>query len=333
MLALTGWWFLRNRALYGDWTGNNIVAQMWCCDPIQPWPALRLFLTGLLGRFGQGLMITYPNPIYYAAAVVGLFALAGWLVALAARRRAPSESTRPEALLWGLHLGMVLVVCGSLVLYAAWVAPGLPGRYLFPAFPSLAVLIAGGWLAWFPPRWRTAGALALAGLTLAATLYALWGLLIPTYAPPPTASAATLSRATPLDANIGDTAQVLGYTLASSTVQPGGILQVTIYWQPLSRTDVPYTVFLQLYDPSQGVIAQIDSFPGLGNYATTVWDVGRPIVDVYRLKIPPDAPAAQAELVFGLYNGNDGVRLPVTGADAGPADLAWVQFGHIMVTP
>ena len=141
------------------------------------------------------------------------------------------------------------------------------------------------------------------------------------------------SRATPLDANIGDTAQVLGYTLDTTQAHPGGILQVTIYWQPLSRTDVPYTVFLQLYDPAQGVIAQLDSYPGLGNYATTVWDEGRPIVDVYRLQIPADAPAANATLVFGLYNGADGLRLPVTGADAGPAELAWVQFGAIAVVP
>jgi len=337
MLALTGWWFLRNRALYGDWTGNNIVAQMWCCDPIQPWPALRLFLTGLLGRFGQGLMITYPNPIYYAAAVVALAALAGWSVAAMARRRAAVASERApvtvETRLWVLHLGIIATVCGALVFYAATVAPGLPGRYLFPAFPSLAVIVAGGWLAWFPARWRTGGALALAGLMLAATLFAIYGLLLPTYAPPRTASAGEISRAAPLEANIGDTAQVLGYTLSSTSVQPGGILEVTIYWQPLSRTDVPYTVFLQLYDPARGVVAQIDSYPGLGDYATTVWDVGRPIVDVYRLKIPADAPAADAQLVFGLYNGSDGVRLPVTGRDAGPADLAWVQFGSVVVAP
>ncbi len=333
MLVLTGWWFLRNRALYGDWTGNNVVAQMWCCDPIQPWPALRLFLTGLLGRFGQGLMITYPNVLYYAAAVVGLLALAGWLVPLLARRTANTARAplTAEAKLWLLHLGLIATVCGALVFYAATVAPGLPGRYLFPAFPSLAVIVAGGWLAWFGPRWRTTGALALAGLTLAATLYAIYGLLLPTYAPPPTASASALSRATPLDANIGDTAQVLGYTLSRASVRPGDILQVTIYWQPLSRTDVPYTVFLQLYDPALGVVAQLDSFPGLGNYATTIWDVGRPIVDVYRLKIPADAPAATAQLVFGLYNGSDGLRLPVTGPNAGPADLAWVQFGSVLV--
>ncbi|MCC7362182.1 MAG: glycosyltransferase family 39 protein [Anaerolineales bacterium] len=346
MLALTGWWFLRNRALYGDWTGNNVVAQMWCCDPIQPWPALRLFLTGLLGRFGQGLMITYPNPVYYAAGVVGLAALAGWLPApvllgWAWRKRppTPTPATRraltTEARLWLLHVSVIASVCGALVFYAVTVAPGLPGRYLFPAFPSVAVVVAGGWLAWFgnSARARTLGALALAGLMLAAALYGLYGLLLPTYAPPRTASAGEISRATPLDANIGDTAQVLGYALDTATAHPGGIVQVTIYWRPLSRTDVPYTVFLQLYDPAQGVIAQLDSYPGQGNYATTVWDVGHPLADVYRLKIPADAPAATGRLVFGLYNGADGLRLPVTGADAGPAELAWVQLGTIVVAP
>src|SRR5262249_11472607 len=62
---------------YGDFTANKIVQQMWCCDPIPPLLALKLFLTGLLGRFGNGLMITYPYVIYWAAAAVGLAALAG----------------------------------------------------------------------------------------------------------------------------------------------------------------------------------------------------------------------------------------------------------------
>jgi hypothetical protein len=341
LLVLTGWWFVRNSLLYGDWTGNSVVAEMWCCDPIQPWPALRLFLMGLLGRFGQGLMITYPNPMYWFAGAVALFALAGWLrlswaqrsrpasPAVAGLRGAPAVETR----VWLLHLVTVVALLSALLFYAATVTPGLPGRYLFPAFPSLAVLIAGGWLGWFPPRWRWPGALLLAGLLLAATLYALYGLLSPTYGLPRSPTAPELRRMTPLDANLGDTAQVLGVSLSAETIRPGDTLQVAVYWQPLSRTDVPYTVFLHLYGPGLTLLAQRDTYPGLGNYATTVWDVGRPIVDVYRLPIPPDAPPTPADLVFGLYEAGGGVRLPVTGSAAGPPDLSWVELGQVEIAP
>ena len=339
-LALTGWWFWRNKVLYGDFTANKIVAQMWCCDTIRPETALKIFLTGLLGRFGQGLMITYPYAIYWAAMAVALIAVLGlawpWLrrtVTAGQAVRPRLDWQAPETLLWALHALMIVGVFGALLFYAGSVAPGLPGRYVFPAFPSLAAVLAAGWLNWTSPRRRWLAALVLAGLTLAASLYALVGLLIPTYRMPLTASAAELRAMTPLDANIGDTAQVLGYRLSATTVRPGETLEVTVYWQPLSQTDVPYTVFLHLVDADLRPIAQRDTYPGLGNYATTVWDVGRPFVDIYRLAVPADAPAGPHALVFGLYDGASGVRLPVSGGDAGPPDLAFVKLGSVQVGP
>jgi 4-amino-4-deoxy-L-arabinose transferase-like glycosyltransferase len=342
-LALTGWWFWRNYVLYGDFTADKIVQKMWCCDPIPARLALNLFFTGLLGRFGNGLMITYPYPVYWLAAVIGLFALAGaiWLGlrtwrGLGAgpwRQAARLEWLTPEAALWALHTLTIVGVFGALLFYAATVAPGLPGRYTFPAFPSIACVLAAGWLAWFRPRWRWPAALGLVGLNLAATLFGLYGLLIPTYRMPPSPSAAELKAMTPLNANIGDTAQVLGYKLSSATVRPGDTLEVTLYVQPLSQTDVPYTVFVHLLEPDTGSVTQRDSYPGLGNYATTIWDVGRTFVDVYELKLPPDAAPATAQIVYGLYNASTGARLPVTGPDAGPAQDSWVQVATVQVKP
>src|SRR5690606_18412168 len=136
------------------------------------------------------------------------------------------------------------------------------------------VLLAAGWLAWFRPRRRWLGEVFLAGAMLAASLYALFGLLLPTYGVPRTPSAAELRGAAPLDADIGGTARVLGYRLSQTRVRPGDSLTLTLYWQPLSRTDVPYTVFVHLLDPTLGSLAQRDTYPGQGNYATTVWDAG-----------------------------------------------------------
>jgi len=113
----------------------------------------------------------------------------------------------------------------------------------------------------------------------------------------------------------------------------GGTLQVTLYVRPLSQTDVPYTVFLHLVDPNVGSITQRDSYPGLGDYATTVWDVGRTFADVYQLQLPANAAPTTAQLVYGLYNADGGARLPVTGPNAGPADDSWVQLGTVQVQP
>jgi 4-amino-4-deoxy-L-arabinose transferase-like glycosyltransferase len=354
LMALTGWWIARNFALYGDWSGNSAIASLWCCDPIPYARAVQIFLTGLLGRFGQGLMITYPQPVYIAAGMLALVALAGHLrpdlatgrLGLAGPlplpalrpRRTDSRSfwtlswLTPDAFLWLAHAGTILAATGALVFYAVTVAPGLPGRYMFPAFPSLAVGLAAGWLAWFRPRRRAMGIGFLAGLSLAAALYALCGLLWPTYRLPRAPTQAELRAMTPVDAQIEATARVLGYQLSQAAPHAGEQVTLTVYWQPLARTAVPYTVFVHLLAPGVGSVVQRDTYPGLGNYATTVWDVGRPFVDSYTLAIPPEAGGlGQAQFVFGLYDGASGLRLPVTGRDAGSAEEAWVRLRSVDV--
>jgi hypothetical protein len=335
LAILTGWWFVRNRLLYGDWTGNKIVAEMWCCDPTPRGRALSLFLTGLLGRFGQGLMITYPREVYVVAALLALFALGGL-----AKRGWTHRDIReqrwlsPGSKVWLLHAVTGVGVAAALLFYAATMAPGLPGRYMFPAFPSLALLLAAGLLAWFRARWCAVVAGVIVALNLGAALYALFGMLIPTYSIPRSPTRAELRRMIPLDAEIGGAARVLGYTLSAESVRANETLAVTVYWQIEHRTDAPHTIFVHLYEPRVGSITQRDTYPGAGNYATTVWDAGQTFVDAYRLHLPPDAPPVNgAKILLGLYDEKTMQRLPVIGADAGTAEEAWVEFGSIRVEP
>ena len=138
---------------------------------------------------------------------------------------------------------------------------------------------------------------------------------------------------TPLDAQLGDAARVLGYRVKQATVAPGGVLEVTIYWQPLTVTAVPYSVFLHVFDPALGSLAQRDSYPGLGNYATTLWEPGRVFADTYRLDLPPETPATTgAYFLLGLYDETTGERLIPTGAAADSAEQ-WLAFGAVTVAP
>jgi hypothetical protein len=291
-------------------------------------------------------MITYPDNFYWLAACIALLALAGLVKNLRAARRAfesgtPTSSSSPQPPwltptfeLWSLHVITTLGVAGALLLYAVTVAPGLPGRYMFPAFPSLALLLAAGLLAWFPSRWHLPAGIVILSLELAVTLYGLFGLLLPTYRLPRTPSRAELNQMQPLGDEVGDVAQVLGYRLSTDMVKGSSYLDVTIYWLPRAKSDIPYTVFIHLYNPERGSLAQRDTYPGQGNYATTVWDPGRPFADTYRLRLPPDTPEVRdAQILLGLYDQQTMQRLPVTGAHAGSADEAWVQFGDIAVQP
>jgi hypothetical protein len=341
---LAGWWFARNHQLYGDWTANSTIAALWTYGPIMPFTeALYLVGTGLVGRFGQGVMIDFPSWIYWGGGVLVLISVAGGLRtglgALRERSGGPpwptrlGRWTRPDRFLWVLHGVTIVVVSISLIVYLYWYVHGLHGRYMFTAFPSILLFLARGWLAWFAPRWQMRAAMATSLAALALPIYGLFGLLIPTYALPPTATPEKLNEMTPVDANIGDTARIQAFAVNAAAARPGGELTVTVAWLPLSQTDVPYTVFVHLYDPERGSLAQRDIYPGRGNYATTVWDVGRPFVDTYRLALPPETPPTQARIVLGLYDQQTMQRLPVTGAQAGSPEEAWVIFGNIRIQP
>jgi hypothetical protein len=243
----------------------------------------------------------------------------------------------PTARLWAFHLAAILVIEISVVYYAVTIVGWTATRFMYPAFTSIVMLIAAGLLAWFGPRRpgvaRAALALTVSAALLALALFGLFGLIIPIYGPPRAPRAAELASMTPLDAHIGNVAQVLGYRLDSSHLHSSGVLDVTLYWDPTTRTGVPYSVFVHLFQPDVGSLAQRDTYPGQGNWATTVWDPGRPFVETFHLHIPPDAlPVTGGQILVGLYDRNTMARLPVTGRDAVP-EQNWIAFGSINLQP
>jgi hypothetical protein len=331
VVVLTRWWFARNWVLYGDWTANAVIMRIWGAVPpdqrlaLLP-QAIYLVLTGMLGRFGP---IGFPLALYWLAGLVFGLALAGGAIFGISRLR-----RSPAAVLWSVHGVALVAVSVSLLIYMMTIVGTIAGRYMFTAYTSLALLLAAGFLAWFRPHWHMPVALILLALNAALAAYTLFGLVYPTFAPPRSPSAAELRQMTPLDANLGGVAQVLGYKLGAESVKGGQELAVTVYWQPLTTTAIPYTVFVHLYEPSVGSITQLDTYPGLGNWATTVWTPGRAFVDTYRLTLPADAPPVDdAQILLGLYDGETMQRLPVTGRNAGPPEDAWVEFGKVRIEP
>lgn len=137
-----------------------------------------------------------------------------------------------------------------------------------------------------------------------------------------------------MDANIGQVADVLGYTVLPTRVLAGESLSVTVFWQPHAHTGQPYTAFVHLLDPAHGSLAQVGRYPGHCRYPTDRWPLEQPFVDTFTLQIRPDAAAApNATLVLGLYDLQTLQRLPTTGANAGANGEAWVQLGSIEVMP
>ncbi len=112
----------------------------------------------------------------------------------------------------------------------------------------------------------------------------------------------------PVKARLGDNFELLGYTVSPG---PNNPTQVELFWQSLSPTDQNYTVFVQLLDPNNQVIAQADAQPLANIYPTSRWQPGDIISEQFTLPIAPSALSNRTRLVTGMYDLTTGARLPV----------------------
>jgi hypothetical protein len=111
----------------------------------------------------------------------------------------------------------------------------------------------------------------------------------------------------PVGARLGQAIELLGYSILTS--EPAGQSEIELYWQSHGPVTVDYTVFVQLLDGQDQVVAQVDGQPLAGLYPTSRWQSGEVISDRFRLAIPPQRLGA-GRLVTGMYEWPSGVRLP-----------------------
>jgi hypothetical protein len=78
-------------------------------------------------------------------------------------------------------------------------------------------------------------------------------------------------------------------------------------------------------------VAQADSQPLGGAYATTFWDAGERLADPYQLAIPSNLPTGEYELLVGMYLPLTGERLPLLSSD-GQIVGDSVSLGRVEIT-
>jgi hypothetical protein len=115
----------------------------------------------------------------------------------------------------------------------------------------------------------------------------------------------------PLEVNLGDQVELLGYALDTTELKAGGKLSLTLYWKALAEMDASYTVFIHLLDAEDTIQGQRDSLPGNGMLPTTGWLPGEVIVDQYEVPIQSDVLPAQYAIEVGMYRAETGQRLPI----------------------
>lgn len=112
------------------------------------------------------------------------------------------------------------------------------------------------------------------------------------------------------------------------TAHPGDTLPLTLAIRRLQAVDRPYHIFLHLYGnptPYEGgpLWAQADARM-CDSYPAFNWMEHEIVVQTYTLAVPAEIEPGEYTIVLGLYDPDNGIRLPPT-SPAGPADYleAW----------
>lgn len=334
-LLVSGWWYVRNIQLYGDWSGLGHLTSIngRRGKPLTAaafWPEFRGLRYSFWGLFGW-FNLLLPEWFYRFAdllTVAGIIGLAAACVRLLRTVPAP-RLDHPALRILALLLGWAAV---SLALLAYWIvqATGSQGRLIFPGMIAFGILLAVGvdfWLRLAGQRVRRLAWAGLLAVLLGMSAYTLTRLLPAAYAAP--APVATVpADAQPLNLTIGDAepVQLLAVQTPSGRYHPGERVPVTLYWRAQQPLTHDYQLFIQLLDENGQEVANLTTHPGWGRNPTTRWQPGAIYPDAYAVLV--DRPVdARAPLLARIYTGlidpatEDADNLPLPARTADGAEV------------
>ncbi len=308
---VAGWWYVRNVALYGDWSGLGHLTAIngQRTEPLTWegfWPefrGLRFSFWGLFGWFN----ILLPNWFYTAADIltaIGAAGVVGVSVQLIRRSPRPLVDEVPVRLL-ALLIGWAVLMF-VLLLYWILRATGSQGRLIFPGVIAYGILLVLGvdfWLRLLPAMLRRLAWALLLGTMVGVSLYTVASLLPRTYdAPAPIAAlppnAQQLDFLFAADGAIG----LEGIEVSDGRYRPGERVGVTLYWRAEQQPQIDYEIFVQLLDESGREVANLTTHPGWGRNPTTFWQPGALYADPYSVLVEgPIDPASP--LLARVYTG------------------------------
>ncbi len=164
MLAISGWWYVRNWLLYGDPSGLNAMLDVVGRRP-QPTTLRDLrgefqgFRMSFWAVFGSFDILAWPwvYPLYDALVAFGALGWVGWVIRRRGRWPLQVITMLSVLVAWVVLVLLALIRWTSLT-YAS------QGRLLFPAIGALAVLVAFGLAGWLPRRWQGRGLAVMGSL-------------------------------------------------------------------------------------------------------------------------------------------------------------------------
>lgn len=316
-------WLARNKMLTGYILGDHdyIFVTLFQSESgaagshvtLHPLRATQFTIMTFWGLFGND-NITYPDLVLMILQVTFLLAMVGVLWVAFDRWQTPRLRWTVAA------VGVVVVIAWVINLFKAIGTAEPRGRYFLPIYALFSFLLALGLNRLFPQRWQRAGmVLPLLFLLVLSLATPPWLLHSPYARPALAASDLLLPDEQPLHVVFGDTAELVGYSIEPQRLNLFEPLTVILVWRALHPAAGNYTVAVDLLDGDHQSLYRSASFPGNGNFATSLWQPGDIFRDVYRVWLAPNARPSlpgmgRVKISMYCYSLETVQPLPVTDA-------------------
>lgn len=339
-LAICGWWFWRNWALYRDPFGLSVMLDIvgrrsttWA-DLLREFPGFRRSFWGVFGWMN----VLMPDWTYTLLDIWAILCVLGLLfvVGRAAWRARRAHQWGAE---WALGLWLLAYVTLLFGTFLRWTSQTMAsqGRLIFPAIGPISLGLWAGWETVLLPLRRrhlfgqaVLWPLPMAFLGVLALLApVLW--IAPAYRPPEWPPGAAIPNR--LEVLFGDEFRLLGYELSPSSLEPGQTVDLTLYLEARRAPARDWSLFVHLIDDLDIILSQDDRYPRQGLVRALWLRPGQRWVEHVRLVVPPTAVApARLALRMGFYDLRTGERMPVLD-DAGNPIGDNVVFGEVALRP
>lgn len=115
---------------------------------------------------------------------------------------------------------------------------------------------------------------------------------------------------TPIAVDFNRQIMLTGYQL-NQPLKAGNQATLTLWWQVIAPIDLDFTVFIQLVDVNNTILAQGDGKPQNGFYPTNFWQPGEQVIDPHTFTLPANLPPGSYDLLLGFYEAATGHRLQI----------------------
>jgi 4-amino-4-deoxy-L-arabinose transferase-like glycosyltransferase len=289
VVAVTGWWFVRNQWLYGDIFGWELYKEIFAANlrsqpltiaDIQEF--LRVQFRSFWGVFGW-MNVTTPDWFYRLAEGFSFLSVGAIGVGIWLHHRSLG---RVQGI--GLLIALTIFVITEAYMFSVITtcnASCYQGRYLFSAMVGISTIVAAGWiflLIRMPIAVQTAMVVVFVGGMASLALWTVERVILDSY------DIVALSKAEvarlPIIERVGF---ANGWELISYDLEYQPEVQKTdlhLYWHTTVAPVLDYVVLIRLVNRQGDIIVESEAIAGDEEYAPTLWIPGDVIEDKHSLR-------------------------------------------------